>query len=358
MARKVEAQYTDGKKVLPVLISYTTNLSLGDTPTMLANVTQHKYSFGNYILALKIAESYTDTSHPVPVGFIVNPDFLGAAQQGGFAGSYGMPVRAPLQEALNHHGIKTVIPAYITETITGYVAAVNWLTHAVAPHITFGWQVNLWGVGYSEWIYTEESVAKFAQQTADYIKSLEVYSGVVKPDFLAIDRYEADDLTVRAYANGYCYGPREWGRFWDFCEELSLALKLPVMPWQIPSGRIPLATDHLDADFNDAHWGTAGSCLFGDPDLGSDYKRVHPNVLALPFPAAFTSVMGVNGEAMFKRSVPFDVSEPFYGDFPLRGIFTVSLGGGATTGVISDVGNSERWVRDKLAAYAGSPVKF
>ena len=39
-----------------------------------------------------------------------------------------------------------------------------------------------------------------------------------KPHFLAIDRYEADDFTQRAYVNGYCYGPREWERYFDFCK--------------------------------------------------------------------------------------------------------------------------------------------
>ena len=361
MARDVEAKIDQpGHLVLPVIISYTTNLSLGDTPTKLADAKEHAYSFGNYIQALKIANEYIDAEHPVPGGFIVNPDFLGACQQGGFAADYKMPVRAPLQEALNHHAINTVIPAYITEDIKGYVAAVNWVTHTIAPDVTFGWQVNLWGVGYSEWIYgeTAEEVIGFAQSTADYIESVGAYSGPCKPDFLAIDRYEADDLTIRAYANGYCYSPHEWHRFWDFCEALSLALKLPVMPWQIPSGRIPLSTDQVDTDFNPQHWGTAGSCLFGDPDLGSDYTRIHPNVLALAFPDAFKSVMTETVASLFQRATPFDVSAPYYTDFPLRGIFCVSLGGGATTGMVSAVGNPEAWVRQKLADYARNPVQF
>ncbi len=51
--------------------------------------------------------------------------------------------------------------------------------------------------------------------------------------------------------------------------------------------------------------------------------------------------MGETAEDMFKRSEPFDVSAPAYGDFPYRGIFTVLLGGGATTGLISTVGDDD-----------------
>lgn len=68
--------------------------------------------------------------------------------------------------------------------------------------------------------------------------------------------------------------------------------------------------------------------------------------------------MGRNAEAMFTRSEPFDVSVPAYGDFPYRGIFTMLLGGGATTGIISTVGDDTSFVRDKLNEYMNSPIPF
>jgi hypothetical protein len=98
--------------------------------------------------------------------------------------------------------------------------------------------------------------------------------------------------------------------------------------------------------------------LLGDPAIGSDYHHVHSNILALQFPTAFQSDMGQTAEDMFIRSEPFDISNPSYGDFPLRGIFAVLLGGGATTGIISTVGNPEPWVRDKLNAYMAAPIGF
>lgn len=358
LARTIETQLGNKQPVLPVMISYTCNLSLGNTPGQLANGDQHAHSFANYILSLNLANKAIDSAHPVPAGYVINPDFLGACQQGAFTADYAMPVRQPLQTALDHWSVIATIPASVTDTIRGYVAAVNWLTRTIAPKVVFGWQINLWGVGRSEWIYEDVDPSTPAQQTVAYIKSLGVYDGDAPPDFLAIDRYEADDFTQRAYANGYCYGPREWQRFFEFCRAVSRALKLPVMPWQIPASRTPVTTDSVNMDFDSQHWGTGGSYLLGDSAVGSDYHHVHPTILALQFPAAFQSDMGQTAEDMFKRSVPFDISNPSYGDFPLRGIFAVLLGGGATTGIISTVGDPEPWVRNKLNAYMDSPIRF
>ncbi|GAB7521600.1 hypothetical protein [Paraburkholderia sp. 2C] len=357
LARGVETQL-GGQPVLPVMISYTCNLSLGNTPGMLADADQHAHSFANLILSLNTANQTIDSAHPVPAGFIVNPDFLGACQQAGYGPSYGMPVRAPLQTALDHWSVSATIPSSITENIKGYVAAVNWLVYTVAPKVVFGWQINLWGVGQSEWIYDDSDPLTYAQQTATYVDNLGVYSGDWKPHFLAIDRYEADDFTQRAYVNGYCYGPREWGRYFDFCKGISRALKLPVMPWQIPASRTPNTNDAVAADFDSQHWGTGGSYLMGDPAIGSDYHNVNPTILALQFPAYFQAEMGATAQDMFIRSEPFDLSKPAYSDFPLRGIFTVLLGGGSTTGIISTVGNPESWTRDKLNAYMDNPIRF
>ncbi|MDR5877194.1 hypothetical protein [Caballeronia sp. LZ032] len=357
LARDTESALGNTQNVLPVAISYTCNLSLGNTPGILANADAHAHSFANYILALNIAMSNADAQHDVPAGFIVNPDFLGACQQADFGASYAMPVIEPLKTALAHWNIQAAVPSSITNTIAGYVLAVNWLTRKVAPKVTFGWQINLWGVGYSEWIYKDVDTASMAQQTADYVKSLGACDGPYAPDFLAIDRYEADDFTQRAYVNGYCYGPREWQRYFDFCENVSRALRVPVMPWQIPASRTPNTNDQVNADFDSQHWGTGGSCIMGDAAIGSDYHNVNPTILALPFSSSFPD-MGANAEAMFVRSEPFDLSTPLYGDFPLRGIFAVLLGGGSTTGIVSSIGNPESWTRDKLSAYMEAPLAF
>ncbi|KND92249.1 hypothetical protein TOPH_03220 [Tolypocladium ophioglossoides CBS 100239] len=355
-ARAVEAQLGDGNPVLPVMVSYTCNLSGGDATTKLQDTDGLAHSFGNYILSLNIANANIDNNHPVPAGYVVNPDFIGTCQQSSLSPDYSMPVVDPLQKALDFRKVDATIPSSITDTLRGYVQAVNWLTTTVAPAVTFGWQVNIWGVGASEWVYAgEDEPVTMGQKTADYCNSLGVFDGHSPPDFLAVDRYEADDFTARSYYNGYCYGPHDWSRFFDFCSALGEKLARPIMPWQIPSSRAPLTTDLVNDDFDSQHWGTGGSYLLGDQGIGSDYDNVNSKVLSLSFGRGFAT-MGSRGKDTFTCGGPFDWTNPAYKDFLLRGIFTVLLGGGITTGISSTIGNSDSWVRDKLNQYMEDPI--
>lgn len=352
-----------GQSVLPVLIAYTINLSGGDPiRERLTADSKIACSFGNLILSFKEAHE-TIKKHKVDaVGYIVNPDFIGACQQSKLDKNTTVHVRKPMQEALKHWkdllqdwGVDTEIPSHIEENLHGYVLAVNWLVRTIAEKlpfvVTFGWQVNLWGTGSVQWIYSKENVAVTAQKVANYVKELGVYDGPNSPDFLAIDRYERDDFTVECYGNKYCFGPHEWVRFFDFCKALSLILKLPVMPWQIPSSRTPLRGDSV-TNIEEQHWGTGGSYILGDAGLGSDYDNANQKILALEI-NIFDNYKTVKD--LFAVQ-PFDWSKPAYSDFPLHGIFAVLLGGGSTTGIISKIGNAGPWVLDRLGAYGKNPI--
>lgn len=347
-----------GQSVLPIMISYTVNLSLGDSEKLLQSASGLEHSFGNLILSLQLAKKAS--TNKVPAGYIVNPDFLGDNQQAGRKPEYSMPVVEPLTKALAHHNVDVAIPSTVTNTLAGYVQAVNWLIRTVAPDATFGWQVNLWGVGTSAWVYDKKDAtapATKAKSTADYIRSLGVYDNgaCAPPDFLAIDRYEADDFTQRGYANSYCYGPREWSRFFDFAKAVALDLKVPVMPWQISASRIPRAADDTATagSLEPDHWGTGGTYIFGDTGIGSSLQNIHPAVRDIK-PAAL--VQQENVGSLFKSSEPFDLGVPAWGDFPLRGIFTVLLGGGCTTGVVTSIGASGKWTQEKVSEYMASPI--
>ncbi|WP_369788661.1 hypothetical protein [Rouxiella sp. WC2420] len=366
LARTIENELPADGNVLPVMISYTVQLSGGGI-SGLSNKDAHMHCFGNFILALTTAQNKQDAAHPVPAGFIVNPDFLGECQKNKITRETPMPVRSPLGDALKHWNIDLAIPEAIEDNVGGYIQSVNWLACTIAPSVTFGWQINLWGVGSSIWIYDNKgsmTPQKAGKDTADYLKSLQVYSGDYCPDFLAIDRYEADDLTIRSYVNSYCYGPHEWRRFYDFCAEVSEQLNCPVMPWQIPASRTPLKTDYVTDNFEEQHWGSSANYLFGDAALGSDVKNIHPTILEFDFhkyaPATAAQV-GATPEHMYTRKGKFDVSEPGYKDFAKQGIFAVLLGGGCTLGIVpplSCTAADTAWVGDRLNAYRDQPLTF
>lgn len=345
----------DGQPVLPVLISYTVNLSLGDSNRLLQDESGLGHSFGNLILSLQLAKKAS--KNEISAGYIVNPDFLGDIQQAGHTGEYSMPVLKPLTEALAYRRINAIVPSTISNILAGYVQAVNWLIRTVAPEVTFGWQANLWGVGSSAWIYdkNDNTVAiTNAKRTAEYIKSLGIFNGDHAPDFLAIDRYEADDFTQRAYANSYCCGPREWDHFYDFVRTVALELKVPVIPWQIPASRIPHANENVTtASLEADHWGTGGTYIFGDPAIGKDVENIHPAVRDIK-PGALVQQDHV--ASLFKSAEPFDLGVSSWGDFPLRGIFSVLLGGGSTTGVVTSIGSTGKWTQGKISEYMEDPV--
>ncbi|MEO3989430.1 hypothetical protein [Pseudocitrobacter cyperus] len=385
MARNVSAKTQES--VLPVMVSYTCNLSLGDVENIIDDPVRHKFSFANFIQALQMAQSMKDDAHPVPAGFIVNPDYLGECQKYGFSPDYPIPVRLPMAEALAHHGVHIAVPAGITDTLKGYIKGVNWLVRAVAPDVSLGWQLNLWSVGGSQWVYSDFSYDDVFDPVAGVKKKMTIdpelagklcarYAllvGVFEDteftrqdgskaiakgaDFMAVDRYEADDFTSRSYKNGYCYSPYEWDRTFDFCASLSRHLRQPVLPWQMPASRLATVSEEV-GDLDQQFWGTGGSYLMGHPEIGDDITAINSRLLNTEFLDVHAKMMGRNAKELFERH-PCDFSAPKYYDFPSRGIFHVQVGGGATTGVVSGVNrDSSRWMRAKLKAYRDNPVRF
>ncbi|KJZ70825.1 hypothetical protein HIM_09784 [Hirsutella minnesotensis 3608] len=355
LARSVEKTLGGEHRVVPVLVSYTCNLSSGDIQRGLQDSEGLAHSFGNLILSLRIAIQQAGGERKSPAAYIVNPDFISTCQQQGLSPDFHMPVRQPLSYALERARIQATIPNTITETLRGHVQAVNWLIRTVAPDVAFGYSVNIWGGGSAMWVQSNDDPRVEASKAGDYIKSLGVLDGGYRPNFIAIDRYEADDFTVRAYTNGYCYGPREWARFFDFCGALGEAVRLPVMVWQMPASHLPASTDAVNGDFDSQHWGTGGSYLFGDSAIGSDLYKINERVLALRMPEHLPSA-GKDVKEVFQRAEPFDLSKPAYESLPSRGIFAVFLGGGATTGLVSSIGSSSSWARDKVKTYMNSPI--
>lgn len=385
MARDVEAK--TGDSVLPVMVSYTCNLSLGDVENIIDDPVRHQFSFANFIQALQMAQTMKDDAHPVPAGFIVNPDYLGECQKYGFSPDYPVPVREPLAKAMAHHGVNLAIPAGITDTLKGYIKGVNWLVRVVAPDVSLGWQINLWSVGGSQWVYDDFtyddvfdpqdgqkkkltiSPALAGKLSAQYALLVGVFDetqyaqadgtpAIAKgADFMAVDRYEADDFTARAYKNGYCYSPYEWDRTFDYCAALSRHLRQPVLPWQMPASRLASVSDEV-GELEEQFWGTGGSYLMGHAEIGNTLEAINPKLLNIEFLDVHASMMGRTPRELFSRH-EWDFTTAKYQDFPSSGIFHVQVGGGATTGVVSAVNrNSSRWMREKLLSYRANPVKF
>ncbi|GLA07972.1 hypothetical protein AnigIFM60653_009492 [Aspergillus niger] len=381
-ASEVEKAIGTDHTVLPVLVSYTCNLSGGDMDVLTDEV-KHEHSLKNFIQCLQLTMRSGPASRRPRAAFILNADFIGMCQKKHYNADERVPFLNSLEEALKFHNEEDkidLIPDGIDNTLGGYVRALNWLARILTkdpntgkPAISLGWQVNLWAGEESGavWIYEVENMAsKMAKKTADYLIELGVWPGKVPEkandelppvDFLAVDRWERDDLTSESYPARFCFAPREWSRYLDFCESLSMELHAPVMPWQISVARTATFNDDVKDNFSTAqHWGTGGSYFLGDSDIGSEYYRIHPRILALKLDKTFYKAEFV--EELWKRSQPFDLSAPGYQGLPLRGMFAVLLGGGSTTGIVSSLPQAgekqDAWVREKLAEYINNPIYF
>lgn len=125
-----------------------------------------------------------------------------------------------------------------------------------------------------------------------------------------------------------------------------------MAPWQIPASRIPNKTESV-VNPEVEHWGTGGTYIFGDVNINTDYRNINPTISAIKLGGLipYASV-----KELFASVTAFDLSYPAYPTFPLRGIFTVLLGGGATTGVITTVGTTGPWTQQKISEYMENPI--
>lgn len=130
-------------------------------------------------------------------------------------------------------------------------------------------------------------------------------------------------------------------------------LLVSLLADRLISGAAALVTDVVSSDYDSEHWGTEGSYLLGDADISSDCQNIDSRVMSLKLNA--TLIKADTAAEVWQRGEPFDLSQPAYQDFPLRGIFTVLLGGGSTTGVISTVGNAGPWVIEQIERIRSRP---
>ncbi|GAQ40564.1 hypothetical protein AtubIFM55763_007402 [Aspergillus tubingensis] len=382
LASNIEKAIGSDHTVLPVLISYTCNFSGGND--VLTDTTRHRHSLGNFIQSLQLTMKSDQAPRSLRAAYILNPDFIGECQKRGYEADSEVPFLNALKEALEYRGEADkveLIPSDIDDTLRGYVRALHWLVRTLTkdpdtgkPAVSLGWQVNLWAgeAAGAVWIYTDENQASDkAKKTADYLDELGVWpkqasqqadeDELAPLDFLAVDRWERDDYRNDSYPKFFCFAPREWSRYFDFCETLGAELHAPIMPWQVSAARTPTFKDDVSNNFSTAqHWGTGGSCILGDPGIGSEYYRIHKKILSLGLDEVQFHVKTV--EELWKRSQPFDISVPGYQGLHLRGIFAVLLGGGDTTGIVSSLPQAgekqDAWVRERLGEYIKDPIYF
>ena len=262
------------------------------------------------------------------------------------------------------------IPA-VDNNLSGWITATNWIMHTFAPNIAFGWQENLWAVGTSSWIHSEQSIIEIAKQMSDEIKRLSAYTGSYKPDFLVFDRYEFDDFNFskdgQIWKLGYLYNARDWKRYLDFVGQMSKDLdNIPVMLWQIPGGHMQIDGD---LDKRNKNGGTAPNFFFCKTHGNIDpinYKTLNSYISTISLPPKIYGpdkiipYLQIHPDG--SKSKPYTWDKGHLQAAADENVFAILWGGGNTTGVaklpinIEKTGDDGGWLSTRIIEYYKNPI--
>jgi hypothetical protein len=174
------------------------------------------------------------------------------------------------------------IPGF-SEDFKGYTLGMNWLveTYGNPKKMAYGWHMNISAppVG-GKWLFNDLGEDAIESTfTTPVLKALQdtAYSDPDwMPDFLAFDKYGADDTQVKnlGAANTnypYFYNARDWDNYLAGVKQTSEGLnKMPIVLWQIAGGHIQ---DDGGAYTNADHISSFSTYLFGDQNLNEDLSN-------------------------------------------------------------------------------------
>lgn len=190
-----------------------------------------------------------------PVGFLLEPDFLGYMMQN--SGTTTDRIAARTQAAYSSGVLDSSRDPAFANTVQGLVQAINYTISKVAPKAQFGWQFNLWasagtgsnvpGNGLMHFTDTlgidagRTAIRNEAKKIADYY----VQAGILSygADFVSIDKYGLDagaqnGAGTNPASSYWFWNADHWNNYLLFSKVLHETTGLPVVLWQIPVGHI------------------------------------------------------------------------------------------------------------------------
>ena len=387
----------------PVMVVYTAQLSGGTTAVQQdlldipagASAGDTEYlrdHYANLIIETALMLGYKTASNPYPGSLVMNPDMLGALQQGNVVngmlrnadGSWvKVNVRAKLQNAIDYvyakqasaaaagynlvlPANKPVLPADLTDDIKGWFQSQNWVVKTFGQDaIGFGWQLNLWAQGSSFWVHgmggdknkphSEDSIwSESAGQVAAFLDFVGVYKGNYVPDFVVFDRYEFDDFREAARNINYAYDAQDWANYLTFVKQVSDYLQRPAMLWQIPASHLLTTGEAVPgSNYIALHAGTGGSYFMGDPLLGVGAVNAAASMKSIPLNGQPYYAGKTNVGDWLSLNPGYDWRYDQLQRAINSNVFSILWGGGNTTGVIetANTGNDGGWMLGRVQGY-------
>jgi hypothetical protein len=248
--------------MIPFFVFYNIPADSESYALDLAHVNDAAYMaayFKNLKLALDIVvrESPDD-----PVGFILEPDFLGYLAQN--ANRPASAISAVTAAAYESGVLDASIDPLFPQTVEGLVRAINYTISKYAPKAVFGWQFNLWASPTGGWTTSvpnrglmhktddgdyatgREAIAAEAAAIARYYLAAGVATHGAS--FISIDKYGLDATGYQPSAANdpassvWFWNNDHWRNYLTFVSALHQTTQLPVVLWQLPVGHINSST--------------------------------------------------------------------------------------------------------------------
>lgn len=250
--------------------SYYTNLQHIQSQTYMESY------YEDLRFALDLIQQYSPDD---PVGFVLEPDFLGYLMQQSGKRPDGI---AAVVSAAYTSGVLNVDEDPVFEnTVSGLVQSINYTIQKYAPNVEFGWQFNLWAspgvtvnipstglMHLTDTMGIEAGRAAIVAET-EQIANYYIDAGVLSygADFIAIDKYGLDAAAQPGAAanpadSTWFWNADHWNNYLLFSKTLHTKTNKPVILWQIPVGHINSSQTLNPYDNNS---------LF--PDLGNTFTK-------------------------------------------------------------------------------------
>jgi hypothetical protein len=235
--------------MVPVFVFYNIADGGESYSTDLAHIQDATYMSAYFKDWVKVIDIANSESPDDPVGYVIEPDFIGYMMQN--SGLQPSQITARVDQAYSSGVLSTAAgdPSF-PNTLEGLVKAVNYIVQKRSKNAWYGWQINIWSDAQSGastnglmhitdsnekgWTAGRPYIAASAQRVANYYNAAGITS--YGASFISFDKYGYDG---GAAGNAkWQFNADHWNNYLYYVQTLNTALKKPVVLWQLPVGHV------------------------------------------------------------------------------------------------------------------------
>lgn len=291
--------------MMPFFIVYGINNGEDSLDRIIQGLANKSFMEKYYESVKAAVQSATNNADGTPVGYLIEPDFLGYViqkydAQGGLTGKqiadeFEADVKKDTGKdiqvsAAYDAGVLDTSDPKFGNNLQGLVESINYIIRKYSSNAQIGWQLNLWAtpgstgrgiihateVNYPEKVPFSQTQASFDKGRKVIAEGVKELSDIVKyfgvtyanANFISIDKYGLDgalytgdqDPGKEPENSTWFWNEQLWNNYLFFVKNLHENMSLPVILWQTPVGHInnfatekpknPYPSNERDSKFN------------------------------------------------------------------------------------------------------------